>query len=97
VDRDKSQVRYIKIILKSVNKEAQLMINGVAQALIIMGRNLKGVLEDYQKSPHELIINWKELEGASEIPIAQRITEIYKKMYFFVQMLQFFVQPIEED
>jgi hypothetical protein len=96
-DRDKSQAKYIRIILKSVNKEAQLMINGVAQALISMGRNLKGVLEDYQKTPRELIINWKELEAASETPIAQRITEIYKKMYFFVQMLQFFVQPIEEE
>ncbi|MDR2078819.1 MAG: DUF5312 domain-containing protein, partial [Treponema sp.] len=96
-DRDKSQARYIKIILKTVNKEAQGMINGVAQSLITMGRNLKGVLEDYQKNPHELIINWKELESASETPIAQRITEIYKKMYFFVQLMQFFVQPIEEE
>jgi hypothetical protein len=96
-DRDKSQAKYIRIILKTVNKEAQKMINGTAQALVTMGRNLKGVLEDYQKNPRELIINWKELEAASETPIAQRITEIYKKIYFFVQMMQFFVQPIEEE
>lgn len=97
VDRDKSQAKYIRLILKSVNKEAQEMINGVTQALINMGKNLKGVLEDYQKNPRELIINWKELELASETPLVQRITVIYQKMYFFVQIMRFFVQPIAEE
>jgi hypothetical protein len=85
------------LILKSVNKEAQEMINGVSQALVIMGKNLKAVLEDYQKNPRELIINWKELEFASETPLIQRISAIYEKIYYFVQMMQFFVRPIEEE
>jgi hypothetical protein len=88
VDRDKGQGKYIRLILNSVNEEAQGMITKTGQALIMIGRNLKIVLEDLQKSPRELIMNWKELESASPEPMAQRITTIYKKMYCFIQILQ---------
>lgn len=91
-DRDKDQVKYVRILLKGVNDEAQKMINTSAQALIAIGKNLKNILEDYQKSPHELLINWKEIEGASEQPINERITGIYKKIYYFVQLMQFFAK-----
>jgi hypothetical protein len=53
-------------------------------------------LEDTQKKPAELIMNWHELNSASEVPMAQRITEDYKRMYYFVQLLQFFTGPVEE-
>ena len=89
-DRDKEQVKYLRILLKGVNDDAQKMINNSAQALISIGKNLKNVLEDYQKTPHELIINWKEIEFATEQPIDERITAIYKKIYYFVQLMQFF-------
>ena len=91
-DRDKDQVKYVRILLKGVNDEAQKMINTSAQALIAIGKNLKNILEDFQKSPHELLINWKEIELASEQPINERITEIYKKIYYFVQLMQFFAK-----
>jgi hypothetical protein len=95
-DRDKSQAKYIRIIFKSVNEEAQEMINKAAQALIIIGKNFKNVLEDYSKNPHDLVINWKELESFSEQPLVQRITGVYKKIYYFVQMMQFFARSPEE-
>jgi hypothetical protein len=97
VDRDKSQGKYIRIILKNVNNDAQRMINTAAQNLITMGRNLKSLFEDYQKKPAELIMNWKELEFASESPITSRITEDYKRIYYFVQLLQFYSGPVEEE
>ncbi|QQO10761.1 DUF5312 family protein [Breznakiella homolactica] len=97
VDRDKGQAKYIRIILKSVNEEAQKMIILSAQALIVIGKHFKGILEDYQKNPHELIMNWKEIESTSEEPIAQRITEVYKKIYYFIQMMQFFARPAGEN
>jgi len=90
VDRDKEQVKYLRILLKGINDDAQKMISISAQALISIGKNLKNVLEDYQKTPHELIINWKEIEFATEQPIDERITAIYKKIYYFVQLMQFF-------
>jgi hypothetical protein len=97
VDRDKSQAKYIRLILKTVNEEARNMINKAAQDLITIGKNFKAALEDHPKSPPELIINWKELEASSESPITQRITEVYKKMYYFVQLLQCFVSSSEEE
>ncbi|MDR2110821.1 MAG: DUF5312 family protein [Spirochaetaceae bacterium] len=97
VDRDKGQVKYIKIILKSVNEAAQKMIVEAAQALIVIGKNFKTAMEDYPKNPHELIINWKELESSSEVPIIQRITDVYKRMYYFVQIMQFFAHSPDEE
>ncbi len=91
-DRDKDQLKNLRTVLKNVNDDAQRMINGSAQALITVGKNLKNVLEDYQRTPHELIINWKEIELASEQPIAERVTEVYKRIYFFVQLMQFFAK-----
>ncbi len=89
-DRDKGQAKYIRIIMKTANEEAQEMITNTAQSLIIIGKNFKNILEDYQKSPKELVMNWKELESSSEEPLPQRITAVYKKIYYFVQLMQFF-------
>ncbi|HRS03583.1 MAG TPA: DUF5312 family protein [Treponema sp.] len=91
-DRDKEQVKYVRTLLKGINDEALKFITLSAQNLIIIGKNLKQVLEDYQRNPHELIINWKDIENSSEKPIDQRITEIYKVIYYFVQLMQFFVK-----
>jgi hypothetical protein len=97
IDRDKGQGKYIRIILKTVNNNAQRMINAAANSFIIIGKNFKGLIEDMQKKPAELIMNWRELESASEEPLAKRITDDYKRMYYFVQLLQFFTGPVEEE
>jgi hypothetical protein len=94
-DRDKSQARYVTVILKSVNESAQGLINTAAQALIGIGKNLKNLLDDYQKSKRELIMNWKELEGASETPLARQIADTYKKIYYFIQMMQILSKPAD--
>jgi hypothetical protein len=96
-DRDKGQVKYIRIIMKTANEDAQEMINTTAQSLIIIGKNFKHILEDYQKNPKELVMNWKELELTSEEPLPQRITAVYKKMYYFVQLMQFFTGAVGGD
>ena len=97
VDRDKGQSKYIRIILKTVNNNAQKMINSASQAFITIGRNFKNLIDDMQKKPAEIIMNWKELESVSEVPLVKRITDDYKRMYYFVQLLQFYTGPIEED
>lgn len=67
------------------------MITMAAQDLIVMGRSLKAVPEDKSKKDHEMIINWKEIESASEFNVKEEIFRIYKK-YHFVQLMQFFVK-----
>jgi hypothetical protein len=96
-DRDKSQARYITLILKTAGEEAQKMIMQSAQSLIIVGKNLKNLIDDHQKPRHDLLMNWKELEGASEEPLGQRMAAAYKKIYYFVQMMQFFASPPENE
>jgi hypothetical protein len=96
-DHNKSSAKYVRLILNTVNDEVKGMINAAAQSLITIGKNLKGVIDDYQKSPHDLIINWKELEGTSEIPLIQRLTVNYKRIYFFVQLLQLLMQGGQEE
>ncbi len=91
-ERDKEQMKTVRLLLKDANDKAQGFINGAAQNLILVGKNLKLVLEDYQRSPHELIINWKEIELASEKPIDQRVTDVYRQIYRFVQLMQFFAK-----
>jgi hypothetical protein len=95
VDRDRTQVRTIAGIVESVNEEALALINGAGQALIIIGKHLKAMTEDFQKNPHDLIINWKELASVSRIPIAQRIGEAYKKINYFIQLLRLCTRPPE--
>ncbi|MCL1813376.1 MAG: DUF5312 domain-containing protein [Treponema sp.] len=97
VDRDKGQGKYIRIILKTVNNNAQRMINSTATAFTTIGKNFKSLFEDSQKKPAEIIMNWKELESASEEPLVKRLAEDYKRMYYFVQLLQFFTGPLEEE
>ncbi|MCL1815724.1 MAG: DUF5312 family protein [Treponema sp.] len=99
VDRDKGQGKYIRIILKTVNNTAQRMINTTSNCLITIGKNFKSLLEDMQKKPAELIMNWKELDSAAnfDMPLGKRMAEDYKRMYYFVQLLQFFTGPIEEE
>ena len=92
-DRDKSQARYVILILKTVNDQAIDMIKQSALSLIVLGKSLKTLLDDIQKPKHELLMNWKDLEGISEIPLTQRIAESYKRLYYFVQLIQAFAGP----
>ena len=96
VDRDKSQIRYINSIIGSINDEAQDIINRAVQALIVVGKHFKTLYDDHDKKPHEVLINWKELALVSKLPINQRISAIYKKINYFVQLMILETKPIEE-
>ncbi|GHT73341.1 hypothetical protein FACS1894124_1580 [Spirochaetia bacterium] len=91
VEKDRSQVRYINGITGALNDEALELINTAAQALIMVGKHLKNVYDDYQKPHHELILNWKELVMVStKAPIAQRVADAYKMINYFIQLMQLF-------
>jgi hypothetical protein len=91
-DRDKNSITILRTQLKETNDEALNMITVAAQNLIVMGRSLKSVLEDKNKKDHELIINWKEIESASDSNVKDEISRVYRKIYHFVQLMQFFVK-----
>jgi hypothetical protein len=89
-DRDKGQARYITVILKNVNEEALELVKNAAMSFIVIGKSLKTLLDDLQKQNRELVMNWKELEVVSDVPLTERISNAYKKIYYFVQLMQAF-------
>jgi len=96
VDRDRAQIRYLNSIIESINEEALNMINRAVPSLIVVGKHFKMLMEDCEKKPFELIMNWKELSGVSKTPIAQRIGAVYKKINFFVQLMYKETRQTEE-
>lgn len=91
-EKDKNAMVSLRKVLKETNEEALDIIQTTSQNLITIGKGLKQVLEDYDKKPHELIMNWKEIEQYSEKDVKENITEIYKKIYYFIQLMQFYVK-----
>jgi hypothetical protein len=87
VDRDRTQTRYINSIVDTINEEALALINQAVQSLIVVGKHFKMLLEDHQKKSGELIMNWKELGQVSKTPLLQRLSEAYKKINYFVQLM----------
>jgi hypothetical protein len=87
VDRDRTQRRYINSIVDSVNEEALALVNEAVQSLIVVGKHFKMLLEDHQKKPSELMMNWKELSLVSKTPLLPRLAEAYKKINYFVQLM----------
>ena len=92
LDRDPTQSRYINSIISKNNAEALEIINEAAQALIVIGKHLKNLIEDVQKKHQELLVNWKELNLASKEPIHQRMVTDYKKINFFIQLMHLCTQ-----
>jgi hypothetical protein len=87
IDRDPTQARYINSILGKCNGEALEIINESAQALIVIGKHLKNLIEDIQKKHPELLVNWRELNLASKEPITQRMVGDFKRINYFVQLM----------
>ena len=96
VDRDKTQSRYINSIVNTINEEALNMINRAVPSLIVVGKHFKMLMDDYQKKPFELIMNWKELTLSSKAPLAQRLAAAYKKINYFVQLMLLETKPVQE-
>jgi hypothetical protein len=94
-DRDKDSVKYLRGALKETNDKATAMISRAAINLIGIGRQLKNLIEDLAKPHHEILINWKDVEGQSARPFKPWLVDTYKKIYYIVQLLQYFVKSDE--
>ena len=98
VDRDKSQGRYINNITETINDEALEIITGVIPHLIILGKHFKLLMDDCPKKMFEVIMNWKELNALpAKAPLLQRLTDAYKRVNYFVQLMLLEGKPSEQD
>jgi len=86
--RDRSALGGLKNVLVEVNGESKKIINASAQNLIVLGKNLKMLLEEFNAEGQEIIINWKEVESWADPPIAEQMSEVYTQIYYMVQLLQ---------
>jgi hypothetical protein len=94
-DRDKEALKLLRNSLKETNDKATAMVSRAAVNLIGIGRQIKALIEDLSKPHHEILLNWKEVEGQSSRPLKNWLVETYKKIYYIVQLLQFFVKSEE--
>lgn len=95
VDLDKTQARNINNITETIDEEALKLINGAVQNLIVVGKHLKALVDDIVKKEPELIINWKKVDGHSKSPIARWLSDTYKKLNYFVQLMTLVIHPAE--
>lgn len=90
IDKDSNSGNMLRLAISEVNEKAGNLMNETAQLLIQFGKYLRLILEDVDRKDHEVLINWKELENLSDVPLKTRMSEIYKKLYYFIQLLQMF-------
>ena len=96
-DRDKDQLKYLRTMLKDVNDRAVGLVTKSAINLIQVGRQIKSLIEDQAKvGRYEMLLNWKEIENAGSRPLKDLLVDVYKRIYFMVQLLQHFVKKEPE-
>jgi hypothetical protein len=95
-DRKKRQGRHLAEALAGINEDARGLINNAALTLIALGAQIRDLAEDYDKDPHECIVNWEEIESAYSLSIRHHINDIYTMIYNIVWVLKLCIQPIEE-
>ena len=90
-ERDKEAANIMRTILGDANTEARDFLAIASRNMIVFAKNVKMLLEDYQKKVPDLIINWKEIERFAEHPLQQLGVEVYKKIYLFVTLMQNYI------
>jgi hypothetical protein len=91
VDRDRSSQKLIRELLDQINGKVLRLVNEAAQNLIIIGKNLKLLIEDIDRKEHQIITNWRELDGEIEDSLKERMNTMYKQLYYLIQLLQVYV------
>ena len=87
VERDHTQVRYINSIIDGINERAQALLLHAIELFAVIDKHLKTLVDDVQRKHPEMIVNWRELNLVSKNPLAQQITDDYKKVNCFIQLL----------
>ncbi|MDR2742490.1 MAG: DUF5312 family protein [Treponema sp.] len=96
-EHDRSQARYINAIVAGINNEAQEFIIAAADHFTVIENHMNHLVEDFERNPHELIINWKELALFSKNPLGQRLSDAYQKISAIVRLLNCFRLPPEGE
>lgn len=85
---DKEAINVLNRITSDANEQVKEFIVESTRDLITIGKTIKSLLEDDQKKTHEMVMNWSEIERAAERPMREMGTEVYKRIYLFVTLMQ---------
>ena len=88
--KDKNANTQLWQLVKQINDAAKKIIVNSAKNLIALGKTLKLAIDDYGKKDHALIINWSEIETATDQNIQELMVSIYKRIYYFLELLKLF-------
>lgn len=89
-DRDKQAVIQLRGALRQVNDEARTMIGDSTEYFVEVARMLKLAHEDVGKPNPSNLMNWKELKPSGDRDLRSLIAGVYKKIYYFVQLMQMY-------
>ena len=81
----------INRVVSDANDSARGYIIQGTQNLIVIGKTVKQLIEDYVLPKPVIVQNWKELEKFIEEPMKDFSVNIYKKIYLFVQLMQTYI------
>lgn len=87
-DKDKIAHNSLKSQVSLINKDAKEIIDELLKHLIVAGNHIKSILEEFKAGKLEMILNWKELQATMEEPLEGELLEVYKKLYYLVQLIQ---------
>jgi hypothetical protein len=85
--RNQSLLRQLNSMLQRINKEAWDLLNSTAEALLLLGKQLKEILVDARKEGL-YISNFRELQMEAELPLTQHLITSYKRIYAYLQLQQ---------
>ena len=92
VERDPSTAKALRKTLAETNEHAIAMVRAAASNLITLAKIVKQMIDDIDRDRAELVLNWSELQGYVERDMKEQLVTIYKKSYFFVQLMQMYVK-----
>jgi len=87
-DRDPNSMTVLRQKLKELNDRAYGFIQQGGRNLDVIGKNLKACIEDYEKATPEMITNWKQIDASHPGEVKTELTDCYRKLYFFIQLIQ---------
>ena len=96
-EHDREARDQLKTNLKDVNRNALSFVATGAQHLVVIGKNIKMLIDDYEKQPHRAITNWREIESVAEKSISVLLSNGYKKVCAIVMLLQTYLKGSKSD
>lgn len=92
MSHDPGAENIINRVISDANNSAREYLNNSTKNFIIIGKMMKELIEDHQKKKPVIVQNWKDLERFSEKPLLKFEVESYKKIFYFVQLMQACIQ-----